>query len=153
MAKQIIKDNSLRTVLLHLLADVIIAITFLLYLGLCLYFSVEMSNTFIGETMKMKEMLIATYHDPFSLKNGWITFMLLSTLVPTIVHLVIALGALFIELMPSSKSLNNLKKYNKGQEALLESAAHYFTRIAFMKTFFALLILLLISLPFWYAKL
>jgi len=153
MAEQIIEDNSILTVLLHLLADVIIAIIFLLGLALFLYFSVEILNTFTGETINMKEMLVATYHDPFSLKNGWITFMLLSTLVPTMVHLVLALGALFIGLMPSSKSLNNLKKYNKGQEALLESAAHYFTRIAFMQTFFSFVILFLISLPFWYAKL
>ncbi|CAA6825403.1 MAG: Unknown protein [uncultured Sulfurovum sp.] len=153
MAEQIMSDNSILTVLLHLLADIIIAIIFLLALALFLHFSIEILNIFIDEPIPMKAMLIATWHDPFSIENGWITFMLLSTLIPTIIHLVLALGALFIAIMPSTKSLENLKRYNKGQEALLESAAHYFTRIAFLQTFFSFVILALLSLPFWYEKL
>jgi hypothetical protein len=153
MAKQIIEDNSILTILLHILADLIIAILLLLNLALFLHFSVMGLNMFIDNPIPMREMLLSTWDDPFSIKNGWITFMLLSTLVPTVVHLVLALGALFVAIMPSSKSLKELKIYNKGQEALLENAAHYFTRIAFMQTFFSFVILVLISLPFWYDKL
>jgi len=153
MAEQIMQDNTILTILLHLLTDLIIAIILLLSLALFLHFSVELLNIFIVKPIPMKEMLIATWNDPFSLKNGWITFMLFSTLVPTFVHLVLALGALFIAIMPSAQSLKELKMYNKGQEALLESSAHYFTRIAFMQTLFAFVILILLSLPFWYEKL
>jgi len=153
MSEQIMQDNTILTVLLHLLADLIIAIILLLSLALFLHFSVELLNMFLDEPIPMKEMLIATWNDPFSVKNGWITFMLFSTLLPTFVHLVLALGALFIAIMPSEQSLKELKMYNKGQEALLESSAHYFTRIAFMQTFFSFVILILLSLPFWYEKL
>jgi len=137
MAREILVDKSIIKVFLHLLADLMVAIILLLGLALFLYFSIELFNDYSTENIPIKEMLNSAYHDPFSLKNGWITFMLLSTLVPTFVHLVIAMGALLIEIFPAQKSLEKLQAYTKGEEATLESSAHYFTRILFLQVLFS----------------
>lgn len=153
MSTQILKNDSILTILFHILIDLVIAVILLLILVFLLYFSTEILNQFIDKSIPIKKILLATWNNPFSLENGWITFMLLSTILPTMIHFVLALGALIVAIIPSEKSLKKLKTYTKGQEELLESAAHYFTRIAFIQTFFSFIILVLLSLAFWYDKL
>jgi cellulose synthase/poly-beta-1,6-N-acetylglucosamine synthase-like glycosyltransferase len=41
-------------------------------------------------------MLDSTLKNPFSLENAWITFMLLSTLIPTLLHLLLGLISILL---------------------------------------------------------
>lgn len=135
MAKKVLRDASILKVLFHLLVDTLIAIAFLYMLALFLYFSIDFLNGFIDKKIPIHEIFLGETgikNEPFNLQSGWITFMLMSTLVPTFMHFIIAFGALLIEVFPSQKALNDLNIYEQKQEAaLLDTASHYFTRIFF----------------------
>jgi len=146
MAEKILKDLSFIDVLLHLLYDLIIAIVFFTTLYLLMKYSIPLLDGLVSQPIDINEMLPTTMAEFFSIKYGWVTFMLISTLVPTFMHLVIALGAVLLKVFPAQNALMELERYQEGQEAMLESSAHYFTRIFFGKVFFSFMILGIIFL-------
>lgn len=152
MANKILKDVSLIKALLHLLIDTIVAISFIYLLATFIYLSITLLNGYIDSPIPIKEILVATKTDPFNIENGWISFMLISTLVPTFVHFTIALGALLIEVIPSQRALRDLSIYEqRGEKALLDNASHYFTRIFFAEIVLGVMIIGLIVFVGWYA--
>jgi hypothetical protein len=136
MAKKILRDVSVLKALFHLLLDTLIAIVFLYTLAIFLYYSIDVLNSYAKSDISVEKIFLddetGVRAEPFSLQNGWITFMLMSTLIPTFVHFIIALGAFLIEIIPSQKALMHLNLYERKKEpALLDKASHYFTRIFF----------------------
>jgi hypothetical protein len=97
-AQQILKTNSKLKIFVDALLDLIIAIILLYLLAETLYFVLNLANVYLikDETMFIpidpyKEQILL---NPFHQDILWITFMLISTLIPTILHMFLATYAL-----------------------------------------------------------
>jgi len=80
-------------IVLHLLLDFWLALLFLVGLALLLYYAVNYYNTLVPNDLHIPiaQMMQNTLKNPLSLDNAWITFMLASTLVPTVLHFIFAI--------------------------------------------------------------
>jgi hypothetical protein len=139
MARLIREDHSFIMALVHFLFDLLIAIVLLgvLY-GILDYL---LSNH--GKEINPLGSILT---QPLSEENGWIAFMLLSTIIPTFVHFVVVVGAFIAELLPRQKALQDILAYHEGEDAMLERPARYLTTIDLSKWIVALILVGLIGL-------
>lgn len=91
-SNKIANDNSILLILIHLLLDIVFAVILLLILVNFLYHAIEYINGFIDlkKSIPIKNILFNTMQNPFSLDNIWVTSMLFSTLLPTLIHFLLA---------------------------------------------------------------
>lgn len=103
-SRKIVNDNNIFWIIIHLLIDFLLAILFLLALAGILYYSIELFNTVVDKKLQINigNMLYATVQNPFSIENAWISFMLLSTLLPTLLHLLLALVSIVLYVTKST---------------------------------------------------
>lgn len=92
-SKKIANDNSVLLIFIHLLLDIFFAVMLLLILVNFLYNAIEYINRFvdINKSISIKDIFLNTMQNPFSLDNIWITAMLLTTLLPTLIHFLLAI--------------------------------------------------------------
>jgi len=111
-SQKMLKDTKIE-LLGHLLVDLVIAIVLLILLAYSLYAVVELTNIYI---IKKEELFIpieAYKHqlliDPFARDVLWITLMFVSTLIPTLLHLILGLYSL-LAMIIVKPHLHNLDK-------------------------------------------
>jgi len=116
---KIAKGDSVLWIILHIMIDFALAFVFLGALYLMLYGSIEFFNSLVDTELQIpiNIMLKNTLNNPFGLDNLWITFMLLSTLLPTFVHLLLALVSVLLYVTNSAKWYANLIKNSKESES------------------------------------
>jgi len=104
-SKKIANDNSVLSILVHLLIDMFFAVILLLILVNFLYYAIEYINGFldIDVVIPVQDIFTDAMQNPFSLDNIWVTAMLVTTLFPTLVHflLVIITFVLYVSKVPS----------------------------------------------------
>lgn len=81
------------TVLLAL-ADLVAALAFLFLIAWVLAFGVEALGLFFGQSFELDDYVRAAVADPWS-RGLWASIMVLSTLLPTAIHFVLALAAVW----------------------------------------------------------
>jgi len=144
---QKILNENLFLILFHLVLDFIFALIFLFVLMALLYYSIDFFNTFIDEKLQIPidKMIYATLQNPFSLDNLWITFMLLSTLIPTLLHIILALASLLLYITKTTDWLIHQIEEGQKSEAKQMKATAF---LAFLFTILALVIFyLLVYIP------
>lgn len=107
------KSHSLRRVFSWGVIDLLIAFLFLFSLITTFVLSIKFINIISGKNIiDIHAILLSIQSSPTSVDNWWIYLMLLSTLVPTIVHFSLVGGAITLWLPKSSrlKVSSNLKK-------------------------------------------
>jgi len=120
LSKKIIEqDTTMKQRFFHLFLDLCFAILFLIILGIFLYYGIYFFNKFIPEELNIPiESIISNWKkNPFDLNNIWITFMFMSTLIPTILHFLLGLLAIILTTTTISnwfiKKINKIKSSNK----------------------------------------
>lgn len=116
-AKRILKDSALK-ILFHIILDILVAISSFVLLFIFLYLSIEYMNTVVdNEKLNvpiLEMMLNALIEDPLNYKEyGWISFMLFSTLIPTLLHVIIAIFGLIVFIYPKTEIKNHLLNYKE----------------------------------------
>jgi len=99
-SRKIANGESLFLILFHLLLDLVLAIVFFVGLAYILYYGVELFNILVDKKLQIPigKMLVDAIKEPFALKNAWITFMLFSTLIPTLLHILLALVSFLLQI-------------------------------------------------------
>jgi len=103
--QKIAKGESIWKIMIHIILDFILAIVFFIALWMLLYFGIGLFNSLVETKLQIpiETMLTDTLKNPFGLNNLWITFMLLSTLLPTFVHLILAVISLALYVTKTAK--------------------------------------------------
>ncbi len=98
LGEQILRHQSFSRIVMHVLLDMVVAILLLLVLTFLLTFGLEVINRFVLEPLQIpidiSGMMEQTMQSPLGQDGLWISFMLFSTLIPTMLHFGVALSSL-----------------------------------------------------------
>ncbi len=102
LGKKIYDDitrKTLKTVLFHFSLDLAAAVLLLVFLIFAICFGMQLFNIFVAKktelVIDLPNLIESAKQAPFGPDGLWITLMLLSTLVPTFAHFVIAFTGIF----------------------------------------------------------
>jgi len=155
-SQKMLKDTKIE-LLGHLLIDLLIAIVLLILLAYSLYAVVELTNIYF---IKKEELFIpieAYKHqlliDPFARDVLWITLMFVSTLIPTLLHLILGLYSL-LAMIIVKPHLHNLDKElkeinfenNLQKKSICEGLAQYELASSMKWYIFTSMFLILLSI-------
>lgn len=124
-SRKILNEN-LFLILFHLILDFLFAVISLILLLVALYYSIELFNAMIGKELQIPiySMLDSTLKNPFSLENAWITFMLLSTLIPTLLHILLALISILLYVTRTTDwFITRIEESQKSENKRIETSA------------------------------
>ena len=124
-SQKIADGESIFLIIFHLLLDLILAVILFVGLAYILYYGIELFNALVDKNLQIpiKEMLTDTIKEPFALKNAWITFMLLSTLIPTLLHILLAISTFGLQITKLSPFYAKLIGESEGRESKKIKAA------------------------------
>lgn len=94
-----IKHGTYKAIILHLAIDLVAAVLLLVFLVFTVCFGTQLFNIFVAKEpelfIDLSVLIKSAKQSPFGPDGLWITLMLLSTLVPTFAHFVIAFAGTF----------------------------------------------------------
>jgi hypothetical protein len=99
LGRDILNRSGIGVFLTHIAFDLVAAVMLLCLLALGICFLVETFNLFIVRnsimTINISELIRNAMQVPFSARGLWITLMLFSTLLPTFIHVIVALAGFY----------------------------------------------------------
>lgn len=137
LSYRILKKRSFKTILIHIAIDLFLAIILLVFLISFIVIGTGLFDIYINSPDRQfdtQKIINITYQRPLSLDGGlWVTVMIFSTLIPTLVHVLMALSGIFTFLTPERIRINLIKKLReykkKKSRVLLTMPAMYFPSI------------------------
>lgn len=94
--------------------DIVVALislsvlVFLVVLGVELFNSAASHDGIFPPPLELSEYIKSVRHDPWSTSGGWVILMMVTTLLPTVLHFFVALVAFILTLQPSAKEMELL---------------------------------------------
>ncbi|MBF0379843.1 MAG: hypothetical protein HQL69_02430 [Magnetococcales bacterium] len=142
MGHLILKTHRIKMMVTHTLIDFVVATFLLSFLAFLLAGSIEALNIFAenqgqSRPLDLANLLGELSSHPFEFHVLWVTIMLLSTLAPTVIHIIVLIFGSIVFVTPGwwrTSIKNTLKSIDKKNPnpLSLNSASYYFTTIWFL---------------------
>ena len=146
-SRKILNEN-LFLIVIHLILDFIFALLFLVALVFLLKYSIGLFNSLVDTKLQipLATMIDNAINNPWSIENAWVSFMLLSTLVPTLLHILLALVSILLYVTRTSYwFIHHVEESQTAENKRIKTSA----LLAFPLTILsAVLFYLLIYMPF-----
>ena len=140
------QQDKLRKILIDIIIDLIVAIALMVALCLLLPLGIEGVNwhysLFSDSTIDWQKIALETHNDPWG-KGAMITLMIVTTLIPTMIHISMALFAIIVNLLGGRKLAALLVKANKTKDNLKPMTA-----AVWLFAYYLIVIVLMIGL-YW----